>query len=74
MLWLSTLKYKYHTGLFEDITLKTSFRMTTQKTRTSDEYGLLICNILDEKLTKRSERVTISSVVPKIMHSLSWQL
>lgn len=58
-------------GVFEDITLKTSFRMTTQKTRTSDEYGLLICNILEMKKINKEEikEVTISSVVPKIMHS-----
>ena len=49
-------------GVFENEALKGTFRMTTKRSRTSDEYGFNICGILD---------VIIASVVPDIMHSLT---
>jgi type III pantothenate kinase len=60
-------------GVFEDITLKTSFRLTTNTARTSDEYGLLICDLLKAKDIKTEDihSVTIASVVPKLMYSLT---
>lgn len=60
-------------GVFEDINLKASFRMTTQVPRTSDEYGLLLCDLLKAKNINTSDidAVTIATVVPKIMHSLA---
>ncbi len=49
------------------------FRLTTRTPRTSDEYGLLVREFLDaNELTKDSILdVIISSVVPKIMYSLT---
>jgi len=60
-------------GVFEDVNLKASFRITTQIARTSDEYGLLLCDLLRAKkiVTEDIVAVTIASVVPKIMHSLT---
>ncbi len=60
-------------GVFEDINLKASFRMTTEIQRTSDEYGLLLQDLMKSKNigVEEIEEVTIASVVPKIMHSLT---
>jgi type III pantothenate kinase len=59
-------------GVFEDSDLKASFRLTTSTARTSDEYGLILCDLLKAKNLKLEEitSVTIASVVPKLMHSL----
>ncbi len=60
-------------GVFEDINLKASFRLTTNTARTSDEYGLVICDLLHAKGIQIEDlsAVTIASVVPKLMHSLA---
>lgn len=60
-------------GVFEDVNLKATFRMTTNTARTSDEYGLLICNLLVARNIdiKEIKEVTIASVVPKLMYSLT---
>lgn len=60
-------------GVFEDINLRASFRLTTQIIRTSDEYGLILLDLLHSKniQVQDIDSVTIASVVPKIMHSLS---
>ena len=60
-------------GVFEDVNLKASFRMTTQIARTSDEYGLFLCELLKAKNIdlKEVDTVTIATVVPKVMHSLT---
>lgn len=60
-------------GVFEGDNLKTSFRMTTQIIRTSDEYGLFIYDLLRMKNIDQTEieEVIIATVVPKIMHSLA---
>ncbi|MGN0505917.1 MAG: type III pantothenate kinase [Lachnospiraceae bacterium] len=51
----------------------TSFRMTTKLPRTSDEFGILICDILKNREIelKKIEAVIIASVVPGIMYSLT---
>ena len=60
-------------GLFDGEKLVKQFRMITQTSRTSDEYGvffsewLLINGFKTEDITD----VIISSVVPDIMHSLT---
>lgn len=59
-------------GVMKDKEVMASFRLTTTQRRTSDEfvavlYGLFATNGIDQKLVKG---VVISSVVPKIMHSL----
>lgn len=49
-----------------------SFRLTTKDSRTSDEFGVMIIDILRAKGFKREDidDVMIASVVPGIMHSL----
>ncbi len=53
--------------------LRGPFRMTTKIDRTSDEYGVHIREILRERDINPADihHVIISSVVPKIMHSLT---
>ncbi len=60
-------------GVFEDNELKASFRMTTQVARTSDEYGLLLCDMLRSKNIgiEEIDSVIVASVVPKLMWSLT---
>ncbi len=60
-------------GVIEESEIKSTFRLTTSIARTSDEYGLLICDLLNTKNISNSEitSVAIASVVPKIMHSLA---
>ncbi|MCR5102996.1 MAG: type III pantothenate kinase [Eubacterium sp.] len=60
-------------GLFDGKKLVKQFRMITQTSRTSDEYGVFLrqwlsINGIDDKEIKA---VIISSVVPNIMHSLT---
>jgi len=58
-------------GIFEDKELIGTFRMMTKITRTSDEYGIFIRELLlNRKINPDNiEDVIISSVVPNIMHS-----
>ncbi len=60
-------------GVFNNEELAASFRMTTKTPRTSDEYGITICNLLNNRKidTEDIEAVIIASVVPGIMHSLN---
>ena len=60
-------------GVFEKEELKATFRMTTQQSRTSDEYGILMCSMLECRGIPKGnvKDVIISSVVPDVMHSLS---
>ncbi|MGB4660730.1 MAG: type III pantothenate kinase [Mobilitalea sp.] len=60
-------------GVFENTNLKANFRLTTQVARTSDEYGLIICDLLIIKHIDVTDitAVTIASVVPQLMHSLA---
>lgn len=60
-------------GVFENETLKGTFRMTTKCSRTSDEYGFNICGILEHRniMPQDIKDVIIASVVPDIMHSLT---
>ncbi len=59
-------------GVFDGEELKATFRMTAKQPRTSDEYGIQLCDLLVHKNfnIKDIEDVIISSVVPDIMHSL----
>lgn len=58
-------------GIFNEKKLVGSFRLTTKTARTSDEYGILLCDLLRARgiLTEAIEGVIISSVVPNVMHS-----
>ena len=60
-------------GVFENETLKGTFRMTTKRSRTSDEYGFNICGILEHRniMPQDIKDVIIASVGPDIMHSLT---
>lgn len=60
-------------GLFEKEMLLATFRMTTKIARTSDEYGLLLWDMLKSKKinTEQIEDVIIASVVPGIMYSFT---
>ncbi len=59
-------------GIFKEEELIANFRMTTKTPRTSDEYGITICNLLNNRKVDAEdiEAVIIASVVPGIMHSL----
>lgn len=60
-------------GLFRESELITRFRITTKMPRSSDEYGGVICNVLDQKgySPKDITEVIIASVVPKMMYSFT---
>ena len=53
--------------------LISSFRLTTQTPRTSDEYGVTIISMLNQKGIKHTDikAIIIASVVPDIMYSLT---
>lgn len=58
-------------GVFENHELNATFRMTTKIQRTSDEFGMLLTNLLNSRKISvdEIEDVIISSVVPDVMHS-----
>lgn len=60
-------------GVFEGESLIGTFRMTTKLPRTSDEYGIFICNLLQQKKIniEQIEAVIVASVVPDMMYSLN---
>ena len=60
-------------GFFEGEKLISSYRMATDKNRSSDEIGMFFNHIFsDSKIAPENiEDVMISSVVPPIMHSLT---
>lgn len=59
-------------GVFEGKELKATFRTTAKQPRTSDEYGIQLCDLLEHKDfdIKEIKDVIVSSVVPDVMHSL----
>ena len=59
-------------GVFDGTELKATFRMMTKTPRTSDEYGVMITQLLKNKgiEAKELEGSIIASVVPDVMHSL----
>lgn len=60
-------------GVYEGESLKTTFRIMSKMSRTSDEYGVLICELLrSNKVDKNEiEGTIIASVVPNVMHALT---
>lgn len=58
-------------GVYDGDELNATFRMTTKK-RSSDEYGVLMCDMLRLKniAYDNFEAVVVSSVVPSIMYSM----
>ena len=59
-------------GSFRGDKLECTFRMTTKQPRTSDEYGILMADMLRHHgmEPEQTEGVIITSVVPNVMHSL----
>ena len=59
-------------GVYKDKELLCNFRIGTDKSKTSDEYGVIIRQLFDYEgiSLKNIEDVIISSVVPEVMHSL----
>lgn len=60
-------------GVFDGKTLAATFRMTTKKPRTSDEFGVSIIDMIERNRIVRKEitHVITASVVPDVMHSLN---
>ncbi|MGO5052866.1 type III pantothenate kinase [Lachnospiraceae bacterium LCP25S3_G4] len=60
-------------GIFDAEELLAKFRLTTKQPRTSDEYGISLCELIEHKGYEVSDidAVIIASVVPDIMHSLT---
>ena len=58
-------------GVYDGDQLNGPFRMTTKTKRTSDEYGIVLLNLLSSRGvdSARIQAVIISSVVPAVMHS-----
>ncbi|MDD3205648.1 MAG: type III pantothenate kinase [Lachnospiraceae bacterium] len=59
-------------GVYKEKELLTTFRMTTKLARTSDEFGIVIVEMLKtDGITKEDiDGAVIASVVPNIMHAL----
>ncbi|MEG1409237.1 MAG: type III pantothenate kinase [Terrisporobacter sp.] len=59
-------------GIYEGKELKKYWRISTDKAKTSDEYGMLINSLFqyDDVDIKSIKDIIISSVVPNVMHSL----
>ncbi len=59
-------------GVFDGDDLKACFRITTKMPRTSDEYGMMLCNLIEKNEIALSDikDAIICSVVPNVMHSL----
>lgn len=59
-------------GVYQGEKLEATFRMMTKTPRTSDEYGVMITQLLKNRDIdlKELEGSIISSVVPDVMHSL----
>lgn len=60
-------------GVFSGDEIVATFRITTKMPRTSDEYGMLLCNVLQQNKINPVEikDAIICSVVPNVMHSLA---
>ena len=59
-------------GVFNRDELVANFRITTKMPRTSDEYGMTLCTLLEQNNIQETdiEDAIICSVVPNVMHSL----
>lgn len=59
-------------GVYEGEALKATFRIMTKLPRTSDEYGVLITQLLSNRgiATADLEGSIVASVVPDVMHAL----
>lgn len=60
-------------GVYQDKELKATFHITTKTPRTSDEYGVMLLDLLERKGIDVAdlEGSIVASVVPDVMHSLT---
>jgi len=60
-------------GVYQEKDLVTTFRLMSQMPRTSDEYGVLLTELLSKNhiMPNQIEGTIIASVVPNVMHSLT---
>ncbi len=60
-------------GVYDGQELKGTFRMMTKTPRTSDEYGLMLTQLVETKgvMAGDIKGVSVASVVPDVMHSLT---
>jgi type III pantothenate kinase len=60
-------------GVYEGERLLTTFRLTTRLSRTSDEYGMMLTDLLAINSIDKGgiAGVIVTSVVPSIMYSLT---
>ncbi len=60
-------------GVYQEEELKATFRLMSKTPRTSDEYGMMLTELLRMKGIAASEieGTIVSSVVPDVMHSLT---
>ena len=60
-------------GVYDNKNLVTTFRLMAKTQRTSDEYGVLITELLSKNHinTAKIEGTIIASVVPNVMHALT---
>ena len=70
---ISNLEVFCNHGVFKEENLLATFRMTTKQARTSDEFGILMRLMIQERGLNKDEvhDVIISSVVPDVMYSLN---
>ena len=61
-------------GVFEDQRLLVSWRLTSRREQTADEYGLFIETLLQSRGIRAAaiEGVAISNVVPPVQQTLEW--
>jgi type III pantothenate kinase len=61
-------------GVFDGTTLRVSWRLTTRREQTADEYGMFIDTLLRSRAIEpqQIDGVAISNVVPPIQQTLEW--
>ncbi len=63
-------------GVYKDKKLLGTFRLMTKQAHTSDEYGIMLCGMLNRMKVDESELsgAIIASVVPNVMHAVTGAL
>ena len=58
-------------GIINDDTIEKTFRISTEKARTADEYTVIIKNVLEENTSiKEITDIIMASVVPEITNEV----
>ena len=60
-------------GIYEERKLRTSFRISSESKRTSDEYGIILLDLLKANAIAKEEidGAIIASTIPEVMHSFT---